>query len=174
MDTMKTHGIGYEQYREYLEAFTDALVERLGDSLLAVVLYGSVARGTATETSDIDLLIIQRGAPSSYYERLEPILKLEQALKETPLFRALAQRGLSPSVSPLMLSETEAEENRFIFLDMVDDSIVLFDREGFFSRRMEKLRQRLEELGARRIFLPDGSWYWDLKPNLVLGEVFEL
>lgn len=166
--------IGYRQYREYLDALTKALVERLGDSLLAVVLYGSVARGTASETSDIDLLIVQRGAPSSYYERLEPVLEVEHALKEDRVFQDLAGRGLFPSLSPLLLSEAEAEENRYIFLDMVEEAVVLFDPEGFFASRMEELRQRLHELGARRIFLPDGSWYWDLKPDLVLGEVFEL
>jgi len=73
-----------------------------------------------------------------------------------------------------VLSEEEATENRYVFLDMVDDAVVLFEPEGFFARRMGELRRRLEELGARRIFLPDGSWYWDLKPDLTLGEVFEL
>jgi len=166
--------VGYEQYREYLAALTEALREELRDSLLSVVLYGSVARGTATETSDVDLLVIQRGAPSSYYERLEPMLKVEASLKQSAAFQELVQKGLYPSLSPLVLSEAEAEENRYIFLDMVEEAVVLYDPEGFFARRMGELRRRLEELGARRIMLPDGSWYWDLKPDLVLGEVFEL
>lgn len=166
--------IGYELYKGYLEALTKALVERFGDSLLAIVLYGSVARGTASATSDLDLLIVQRGASPSYYERLKPVLEVERALEEGETFQALVQQGLSPSVSPLFLSEEEAGENRYIFLDMVEEAVVLFDPEGFFTRRMAELRERLKELGARRIVLPDGSWYWDLKPDLVLGEVFEL
>lgn len=166
--------IGYAQYRGYLEAFTKALEARLGESLLAVVLYGSVARGSATEASDLDLVIVQRDAPSSYYERLAPILEVEEALRNSAASEELARRGLRPSVSPLILSEAEASENRYIFLDMVEEAVVLFDREGFFTRRMEELRRRLQELGARRIVLPDGSWYWDLKPDLVVGEVFEL
>lgn len=166
--------IGYGRYAGYLEAFTEALRERLGGCLLAVVLYGSMARGTASRTSDIDLLIIQREAPASYCERLGPILAVKEALRGCEAFHALVGQGFSPSISVIVLSETEAGENRYIFLDMVEEAMVLFDPEGFFARRMRELRGRLEELGAKRIALPDGSWYWDLKPDLVLGEVFEL
>lgn len=166
--------IGYAEYKEYLAAFTRVLLDRLGDSLLAIVLYGSVARGTAAKTSDIDLLIVQRGASSSYYERLEPVLEAKRSLRGSKPFLLLARQGLSPSVSPLLLSEEEARENRYIFLDMLDEGIVLFERDGFFTSRMDALRRRLKELGGRRVTLPDGSWYWDLKPDLVLGEVFEL
>lgn len=171
---MATRLVGYEEYKAYLAALTRVLLDRFGDSLLAIVLYGSVARGTASETSDIDLLIIQREPSASYYERLERVLEAERTLDASEAYRLLARRGLSPSVSPLLLSEEEARENRYIFLDMLDEGIVLFERDGFFTSRMDDLRRRLKELGGRRVTLPDGSWYWDLKPDLVLGEVFEL
>jgi len=32
----------------------------------------------------------------------------------------------------------------------------------------------MKELGSKRVFLTDGSWYWDLKPDLRIGEVFEI
>ena len=41
-------------------------------------------------------------------------------------------------------------------------------------RKLEQLRARLKELGSRRIELDDGSWYWDLKPDLQPGEVVTL
>jgi|Deesub1362A_J573_1020465.scaffolds.fasta_scaffold06176_5 hypothetical protein len=61
---MSERGIGYEDYRPYLEAFQDALLARLGEDLIALVLYGSVARGRAKRESDIDLLVIVKNAPS--------------------------------------------------------------------------------------------------------------
>lgn len=171
---MATRLVGYEEYKGYLAALTRVLLDRFGDSLLAIVLYGSVARGAAAETSDIDLLIIQREASPSYYERLEPVLEAQRAIERSEPARFMVREGLFPSVSPLLLSEEEARENRYIFLDMLDEGVVLFEREGFFTSRMDALRRRLKELGGRRVILPDGSWYWDLKPDLVLGEIFEL
>ncbi len=94
--------------REYLEAVVQALRHCLGPRLLSVVLYGSVARGTATVTSDLDLLIVVREAPTSYYERLWPVLDAVRSLHRPP-------GAWSPPVSPLILSEEEAKENRYIF-----------------------------------------------------------
>ena len=86
--------VGYGEYRPYLEALREAFVDRLGSSLLCLVLYGSVARGTARPDSDIDLLVV------------DVVAEVEQ----TPAARALHARGLHPHPSPLVLSE-EATEN---------------------------------------------------------------
>src|SRR5947207_1666482 len=43
---------------ELISNFTQALIERNADSSLAVILIGSVARGTALAESDLDLLVI--------------------------------------------------------------------------------------------------------------------
>jgi hypothetical protein len=32
----------------------------------------------------------------------------------------------------------------------------------------------MRALGSRRVYLADGSWYWDLKPDFRPGEVVEL
>ena len=163
-----------ERYRPYLTALTRALAARFGSDLVAVVVYGSAARGTATETSDIDVLIILRKASESYYERLKPVLEEARRLRRSSDLRPLFREGEPLPVSFLILSEAEARENRYIFLDMVEEAVPLYDPRGFFAQRMAALRKRLQELGSQRVRLPDGTWYWDLKPNLRIGEVFEL
>lgn len=150
------------------------LWERLGDELIALVLYGSVARGEARPESDVDLLIILPDASPVYYERLKAILEVQRVLKSSPEANALRQRGLAPYLSYLILSEEEAGKNRYIFLDMIEEARILYDREGFFAGRLQELKERLTALGSRKVYLENGSWYWDLKPDLVLGEVFEL
>ncbi|MBU4373093.1 MAG: hypothetical protein KJ714_01360 [Euryarchaeota archaeon] len=65
-------------------------------------------------------------------------------------------------------------ENRNIFLDMIDASVILYDKNGFFKNRLKELKDRLLELGSKKIVLEDKTWYWSLKPDLKLGEVFEL
>lgn len=47
-----------ELYETVVEELRDKLVSQLGDRVEAIIVYGSVARGEATEGSDIDLLII--------------------------------------------------------------------------------------------------------------------
>jgi hypothetical protein len=57
-----------------------------------------------------------------------------------------------------------------LYLDMVEDGVLLLDRDGFFAAVLDGLRQ----LGSRRVVLPDGSWYWILKSDYRFGEEIEL
>lgn len=166
--------IGFEVYQALLYEFKKILLDTLDGSIISLVLYGSVARGEAKRNSDIDLLIILKAPPVSYYRRLQPVLEATKKIKETSIYKDLETRGYKPYLSFLILSEEEANENRFIFLDMLDASVILFDRDKFFEKRLKDFKRRLKALGSKRIFLKDGSWYWDLKPDLVPEEVFEL
>jgi hypothetical protein len=56
---------------------------------------------------------------------------------------------------------------------MVEDASILFDRNGFFSKILDRLRARLKELGAKRVW-KGNIWYWVLKPDYKPGEVIEL
>lgn len=50
-----------ETTRRYVERLGLALRSRLGDGLVSLVLYGSRARGTHRDDSDIDVLIVIEG-----------------------------------------------------------------------------------------------------------------
>jgi predicted nucleotidyltransferase len=169
----KESSIGYDAYSELLDAFIHLARQSLGDSVTSVILYGSVARGNAKPESDIDVLVILRDASSSYRKRLELFLPSLRKLRQGPLWERLEERGLSPFLALLVLSEEEAKENRYLYLDMVDEARILVDRGGFFQAKLENLRQRLGELGARKV-QHEGGWYWDLKPDLKAGETLIL
>lgn len=171
---MTNEAINFKDYQRLLEVFKGLVLDNLKNSLISMVVYGSVARGEAKKGSDIDILIIQKDAPEAYYKRLQPVMDVLEKLKETSEYKTLEGKNITPYLSFLILSEGEAKENRYIYLDMIESSMVLYDREGFFEKKMEELRRRLKFLGSRKIVLPDGSWYWDLKPDLVPGEAFEL
>jgi hypothetical protein len=57
---------------------------------------------------------------------------------------------------------------------IVEDGILILDRGRFFEEVLSGMRERMRALGSRRVFLEDGSWYWDLKPDFRFGEVVEI
>lgn len=161
--------IGYHHFKPLLDQFVRRVQTALGGNVVSVVLYGSVARGEAKPESDVDLLLVLEKASPVYRDRLRPIFPVLRELQAHPCWTALADQGISPSFSVLVLSRDEADRNRSFYLDMIEEARILVDREDFFQRRLNVLRNRLRELGARKV-REDGTWYWDLKPDLHLGE----
>jgi predicted nucleotidyltransferase len=121
--------------------------------------------------SDIDLLIVVDELPKSRLRRQELFEEVE-ALIEGDLKRLWAE-GLYITFSPLMKTVEEARKLSPLYLDMVDDAIILFDREGFFKEVLDRLRKKLNELGAKRVKL-DRRWYWILKDRYEFGEVITI
>ena len=74
--------------------------------------------------------------------------------------------------SPVILDVEEARRRRPIYLDMVMDAVIVYDREGFFEGVLKGLAERLEALGAERRL--GRLWYWVLKRDYRPGEVIEL
>ena len=52
--------------------------------------------------------------------------------------------------------------------------MILYDPASVLERELDAVRRRMAELGSTRVELPDGSWYWDLKPDWRPGEVVDL
>ncbi|QLH79104.1 nucleotidyltransferase domain-containing protein [Halosimplex rubrum] len=50
--------IPQEEFRDPVKAFTDRVAEEQGGNLVGILLFGSVARGEADRTSDIDIQVI--------------------------------------------------------------------------------------------------------------------
>lgn len=101
---------------ERLKELKESLSEFLGDRLLGMILFGSVARGDDTEESDIDVAIIIRG--------------LTREIKHQVLDRVaeFELKHLMP-VSTLILSENEfnrlKSRERRIALDIEREGIPL-------------------------------------------------
>ncbi len=142
-----------------------------GGELVSVVIFGSVARATFRSDSDIDLLIIAEGLPRGRMKRIEEFASAEEKLD--PFLDSLKKEGIQTHISAIFKTPEEAQRGSPIFLDMVQDARILFDRGQFFSRLLRRLRKRLQELGARRVW-KGNVWYWVLKPDYKPGEVIEL
>lgn len=60
-----------------------------------------------------------------------------------------------------------------ILLDVVEEGVTIYDKDGFLERELSKLKDRLKELGAKRVKGKHG-WYWVLKPDIRFGEVLRV
>ena len=161
-----------EQTQELLDHLVKALQTTFGKNLISVVVYGSVARGVPTVTSDIDLLIVCEQWPKSRLARRELVAAAKKQLQ--PQLDRLFEQGIIPEFRPVLKTRDEARVHTPLYLDMVDDAKILYDRGGFFDGVLKRLKKRLKALGAKKVYLDKTCWYWDLKPDYRFGEIFEL
>ena len=151
--------------------YAHLLQERLRERLVAVALFGSVARGTANEHSDIDLFVVIRDLPPGAFRRREVVGPVRDAL--LPELEKLWQEGIYADFVEVLRTPEEAGRFHFLYLDMVDEAVLLYDQDHFLTDRLARVRARLEELGATRRAVGKMT-YWDLKPDFVPGEVITL
>ena len=142
----------------------------LGDDLVAIALFGSVARGQARPESDLDLYVVTR-RPALGDPRLRAMWGRIDA---SPEYQALLSAGYRPTLSPVLHTVDELRRHSWILLDITHHGIVLYDPASVLERELTAVRRRMAELGSRRVELADGTWYWDLKPDWRPGEVVDL
>lgn len=166
--------IPHAYYAPVVKKFCEKLLEVFGKRLVAVVLFGSIARGDWRRDSDIDLIIVADGwSNKRVWERIRELCMVEEMVEASVEYARAVEAGYVPRFQPYPLSPEEAARFNRIYLDVVLDGIILFDREGFANRVLSSFRKKLEKMGAKRVVLPNGSYYWVLK-DVEPGEVLNL
>ena len=158
-------------YDPLIEALDRELKDYYGPRLVTFAIYGSYARNQMRPESDIDILIIADDLPQGRMKRSAEFLALEKKLGF--IKQEFSRQNLYPYLSAIFKTPEEAKRRPLIFLDMTEEALIFFDRDNFFKNVLEDFRQRLRELGSKRIW-KGKMWYWDLKPDLRPGEVFSL
>ncbi|MEJ2771245.1 MULTISPECIES: nucleotidyltransferase domain-containing protein [unclassified Stygiolobus] len=159
-----------EPYATLLNNMLKIMKEEFKDDLISVVVYGSVARGDNRNDSDVDLLIIMKNLPKD--SMLKRIRLFETKVEDKLNLDEYWKMGYYISLSPVLKTPEEAEKFSPLYLDMVYDAVILYDRNYFFTRILQKLRDRLKELGAERVRIGK-KWYWVLKKDSRFGETVE-
>ncbi len=137
-----------------LNGVESKLREGLGDDLVAVVLFGSRARGEAREGSDWDVMVVANGLPGRTLERA---IWLKRML--SPDYRG--------EVSLLAKTPEEFMSNLpDLYLDIALDGVVLYDTDDFMAERLRALKALIRRKGLRREG-DDGDliWRWPQPPS---------
>ncbi|GGP20332.1 DNA polymerase [Thermocladium modestius] len=158
-----------EPYGSLLNKLLNLLVNRFRDELYSVVVYGSVARGDNRKDSDIDLLIIAEGLPKSMIGRYRIFEQVELQLMGD--VEKLYDEGYYVSFSPIMKTPEEASHFSPLYMDMVEDAVILFDKDNFFGNILKRVKEKLNELGFERVWL-GRKWYWR-KRDYRFGEIID-
>ncbi len=160
-----------EPYRSLLGKLLECLEKVFGDKLYSVVVYGSIARGDYRRDSDVDLVVIAEDLPHRRFARIELFEKAEECLEKD--LDMLMEKGYYVSFSPIIKTPREASRISPLYLDMVEDAIILYDKNNFFESILERLARILKNLGAERVRI-GRKWYWRLKKDYKFGEVVTL
>lgn len=159
------------QYDHLLDTVLQACKLYYGSRLAALAVYGSVGRATPRADSDIDLLLVADDLPDGRIARVEEFRVLADRLQ--PLFDLAAHLGIHTRLAPIFKTPRELRLGTPLLLDMTEDARILHDPDGCLADTLDRLRDRLRELGSKRVWKGD-EWYWDLKPDYKPGDVFDL
>lgn len=154
-------------YDDIVAALPEAAQQVYGERLKALVLFGSVARGTQRPDSDIDLLLVVEPLPARRMARIIEFEGVEDLLQ--PQSQAARAKSVYAEFSPLIRTPVELEAGSFAFLDIPTEGRFLYDPNGIARDYFDRLAVRLKAQGAQRRLI-DGSPYWVLKPGARPGE----
>ena len=147
--------LNYKDAASQMIPVIDALKQAMGESLVSVILFGSRAWGSATETSDWDLLVIARRLPEKPFERH---LYLKKIVPEI-------WRG-----QVAIVAKTPQEFESYLpsfYLDIALDGIILYDTDRYIAERLAHLRQLIEAKGLQREQRGDDLiWQWQEFPGV--------
>jgi predicted nucleotidyltransferase len=119
-------------------AISSAVNEGLGNDLVAVVLFGSRARGEAGKGSDWDVLIVASSLPERVVERAA---RLKRMLPES--FRGeVSLLAKTPEEFAAGLPE--------LYLDIAVDGVILHDTDEYMAKRLRFLREVIRDKGLQR------------------------
>lgn len=89
-----------------------------------LLLFGSVAKNTFGRYSDIDIMVLVNVEDALGY-----LNKINKAIKDAePARENLVGKGLYLRISPLVLSTSEFDNFRSIYINFVEEGIILFER----------------------------------------------
>ncbi len=158
-------------YEKILEKLKQEVLLNYPD-LVSLILFGSVARNNHRPDSDIDILLISENLPNGRGKRIDFFSKtIEKNLEE--ILVQISSTPLTIEINPILKTPNEVLQGGYIYLDMVEESKLLIDKENFFKDFLCRLKIKMENWGSKKVQFKN-SYYWILKPDLKPGEVLRL
>jgi predicted nucleotidyltransferase len=169
----KVMRVSWKAVEDFSSRVASILMEHFGKNLISLCLFGSAARRNLKASSDMDFLVVLDQAAQSYHKRAKSFVPVLEKIRETEAFMKMEKLKGTLEPNFLIYDREEIKRHPYILLDITLEGIMLHDKDGFLEKELEKIRRRLKELGSLRKTTARGK-YWVLKPDLKVGETFEI
>jgi predicted nucleotidyltransferase len=161
-----------KEYRDLIKKIFKEVKKYYGKNLVSFVIFGSVAKETTSPYSDIDLLIISKNLPDGRTKRvIEFIENIEKKVEKD--IKKLRKKEIFTELSPVIKKPEEVKTGSFLFLDMIEDAIIYYDRNEFFRNYLNTLKEKLKRYGAKKVY-KKGGYYWVIKEDFNIKEGIEI
>jgi len=146
-------------FKDGIQQLKKELLDHFSDSIRAITLFGSVARGY-NNAGDVDILIIIAGNADKEKLRQEIIEKNNVVLETDIDFHFRDERSFS--------------RLEFLHFGLAYDNIILHDPDEFLKKIITKTREIMDEWNTKRVFIDENDWMIYLKgepvqENIELG-----
>ncbi len=136
---------------EIINEFIGKYKKQFSSSLVSAILFGSYARGTAREDSDINLLIIVDEKEKQIKQNFINNLTTEFLVKYKKRF------------SPILISQEEIEKKAYwpnpIFYGILLSYTILYDKQKFFEKILEIVKMQIKD---KKPIYVEGGKKWEL------------
>lgn len=133
-----------------LSPLVQSLKNALKGDLVAVVLFGSQARGEAKPESDWDILVIAKELPK------KPLARFSYLKNLIPV-------DIRGEVSILAKTPGEFESALpALYLDIAIDGVLLYDSNGYAQKKVQQVKTIIRRKGLQRQKI-NGEYLWQWK-----------
>ena len=140
-----------KQIKSNLKDFISNIIEKKGQDIIGLLLFGSLAQGKAVYSSDyqsdIDLLIASLNLPSDIIHR---------KLYTAQLSKAYGCGIHQLWYTPIELTK-EVNSHRAFFMEIIKYGRILFELDAFFSNLKNTINNIIREKG---IIESEHAWLW--------------
>ncbi|RLE89482.1 MAG: nucleotidyltransferase domain-containing protein [Thermoprotei archaeon] len=138
-----------EELVNRLQRASKNLKKALGDRFVGLMLFGSYARGEASEESDVDVLVVLRG--------------LEGFKARSEIYSILAEHIKKPvTLIDVELEEVSKKELEVtpLLLNILYDGQIIYDESGILRRLKDNAFKLVKKAQLVRYRTPNGKYGW--------------
>lgn len=145
--------INHPKYKKWLREYVQNLLEKLGERVVAILVFGSVASGKARfdeeYQSDVDLLAIVKDLPPDY---------------DRTMYKSSVEGMAGVGFDSIWYTPEEVpkivERKPPFILDALVHGIIIYDTEQFMEKTVENLKKELLRKGVKET---EKAWVWPTK-----------